>query len=330
MDFFDTERKMRLKLFVGLLITFCCFLAAIFYSACATTNTTNSPPQEYYSDLPDLTNWHKEPGIRVYNSGSSSTIILNNGQYRMFTFIPNIPGIGSYISADGLTFSQEAGLRVTNGEAGSLDESAVKHPDIVIEDDNYRLYYTGIDDQGINRALSAISTDGFTFTKEAGIRIDYEADYDQHADVPSVVKLNSNEYWAYYVYDWYGDNSIKGALSSDGLSFEVVEVTGFKLMSMDPEVLLDESDNMVMFFSDQRDYTETSTLEIYKATSIDGINWTVLGRAIQADTTFEGRTIGDPDIILLPDGSYRMYYYGQPDPADPGRSDILSATAESL
>lgn len=109
-----------------------------------------SPSSENHFSVPDLTNWHKESGIRVEGAVSTSTIRLANGSYRIFY---PMGGIKSAVSTDGLTFTEEAGERVSRGSGSDYDVIGAKDPDIVIEDDYWRMYY---------------------------------------------------------VYDWYGDNSIKG------------------------------------------------------------------------------------------------------------------------
>ena len=297
-------------------------LIPIALAGCAATTKDSSGD---HFDVPDLTNWSKESGIRKANGVSTCTIRLSSGQYRMF--YPGEGGIASSISSDGLAFTAEAGTRVDMGSGSDYDANGAKDPDIVVEDGYYRMYYTAVGSDDKHRVMSAISTDGMTFTKEAGARIDYSASYDQLADVQSAVKISDNNYKMYFVCDWYGGNSLKGATSTDGLSWEVVSLSGFSDNCMDPEVVLDGSGNLVMFFAAPRTTGGPEPMDIYKAASADGLSWTVVGRAIAPEKSEEGAVVGDPDIIQLPDGTYRMYYYGG-NPAV--GSDILSATAESL
>jgi predicted GH43/DUF377 family glycosyl hydrolase len=284
---------------------------------------TTAPSSQDHFSVPDLTNWHKESGIRVAGAVSTSTIRLADGSYRIFY---PLGGIKSSISADGLTFTEEAGERISKGSGSDYDAIGAKDPDIVVEDGYWRMYYTGVGQDDVHRCLSAVSTDGYTFTKEAGVRVDYSATYTQHADVPSVVKMSSNNYKMYYVYDWYGDNSIKGATSSDGLSWEVKTLSGFDKDCMDPEVVLADDGSLIMFFAAPHIKNGHEPLDIYKATSSDGLSWEVVGRALWPEKSEEGNLVGDPDVIKLLSGQYRIYYYGMIGDS----SNIFSATAEGL
>lgn len=296
-------------------------LFLILKSGCGTSPDSS----ENRFNVPALTNWHKESGVRIEGGVSTSTIRLSNGQYRIF--YPGGDGIKSLISSDGLAFTQEGGFRVPQGSGSDYDAGDAKDPDLIAEDGFYRMYYTAVGADSKHRVMSATSTDGYTFTKEAGVRIDYSASYDQLADVQSAVKVSSSEYWMYFVYDWYGDNSIKGARSSDGLSWEVASLTGFSKNCMDPEVMLDDDGTLVMFVACARTNNSPEPMDIYKATSSNGIDWTFVGQALTPEKTEEGSAVGDPDIIRLPDNTYRIYYYGTTGPQE---YKILSATAESL
>ncbi|MBU0672350.1 MAG: hypothetical protein KJ732_04900 [Candidatus Margulisbacteria bacterium] len=291
-------------------------------AGCSLTTTSSSD----IFDVPILTNWTKESGIRVVNNVSTCTIRLNDGRYRMY--YPGADGISSSISTDGLIFTAEAGTRVARGTGSDYDADMAKDPDIIDEGTFYRMYYTANAADGKHRVMSATSTDeGYTWIKDAGVRINYTASYDQLADVQAALKISSNNYLMVFVYDWNGPNSLKGAISTDGLSWEVKTLTGFTDNCMDPDLILDASNNIIMFFAAPRTTSGPEPMDIYKATSTDGLAWTVTGRAIQPETSEEGNIVGDPDVILLPDGSYRMYYYG----GNPRvQSDILSATATSL
>lgn len=275
--------------------------------------------------VPALGNWNKESGIRVEGAVSSCTIRLNDGRYRMF--YPSMGGIGSSISSDGITFTEEAGIRISKGSGTDYDVNGAKDPDIVSENAYYRMYYVGIGPDNKRRVMSATSNNGLDFTKETGIRIDYTASYDELADVPSVVKVSDDNYKMYYVYDHRGDNSLKGAISTDGLNWEVKTLTGFTKNCMDPEVIMDSDvTTIVMYFAAPRADNSHEPMDIYKATSTDGINWKVVGQAIKPEKSEEGQIVGDADIVKLPDNTYRMYYYGMIGED----SDILSATTKSL
>jgi hypothetical protein len=159
------------------------------------------------------------------------------------------------------------------------------------------------------------------------VRLAYSADYDELVDVPSVVKVSANNYKMYFVYDWYGDNSIKGATSTDGLNWTVQTVTGFTDDCMDPDVFLAGDGTLVMYFAAPYYASSRAPLNIFKAVSSDGVSWEVVGRALYPTKEVEGQMVGDPDVVALPDSRYRVYYYGY---SGSDTYNILSASAESF
>lgn len=107
------------------------------------------------------------------------------------------------------------------------------------------MYYSGSD--GTNsRILSAISSDGLTWTKESGIRIDGGGN-------PDVIELPDRTYRMYY-----------------------------------------ESSNQIL-----------------SATSTDGLTWIKeSGIRLTTGGTYDSGQVHDPNVIKLSDGTYRMYYDG--------------------
>ncbi|MDI6794892.1 MAG: hypothetical protein QME81_18835, partial [bacterium] len=139
---------------------------------------------------------------------------------------------------------------------------------------------------------------------------------------------SSGNYWMYFVYDWAGDNSIKGASSSDGLNWTIHELTGFPKGCMDPEVIVAPNGEMWLYLAAPICYPCAEPMYLYRAVSSNGINWTITDLVIKAETDNEGKVIGDPDIVEVADYSYRMYYYDYGKTS--GQTDtykILSATA---
>jgi hypothetical protein len=96
---------------------------------------------------------------------------------------------------------------------------------------------------------------------------------------------------------------------------------------MDPDAFLDGSGNIVLYFACPRYTQGMGNLEIYKATSSDGISFEVVGLALRPTKEVEGSSIGDPDVLQLSDGRYRVYYYGL---QGSETYNILSASAESF
>ena len=111
--------------------------------------------------------------------------------------------------------------------------------------------------------------------------------------------INSDgEYLMYYVYDWYGDNSVRAATSTDGLAWTRFRIIGFKDNSMYPDV---------------------------KYNWMTEATWSYRGIEIQPAEPWERTWVGDPDTVEIGNGSHRMYYYGM-DEND--NSDIVSAVSQ--
>lgn len=293
-----------------------CLILVLAISGCGTSlkqNVSTSPSET-------TTDWTKEDGKRLENVISSSTIKLQNATYRMYYTAES--GIKSATSPDGLNFTIEDDFRISPGEEGDPDSVSATNPEVVIlPDRTYRIYYTGYD--GTYRKIcSATSADGLLWAKE-GVRIDSEGAPDNNiADVPTVIRLDDGSYRMYYVYDWYGDNSIRGATSADGLVWTKFDVTGFSQDDMDPEVILLANGNLKLFYATPATQTSQEPMYIYSATSSDGIDWTKdEGARIIPTKAAEGDLVGDPDIVAINGTRYRMYYYGMIG----DHSDILSA-----
>lgn len=282
--------------------------------------------------------WIKEEGVRLENAISTSTVRLPDGNYRMYCTAMGT--IKSAISSDGLNFSVEEGDRIVPGNPGELDSTAVANPSVIqLSNGEYRMYYSGRDGsqfygadgkvRNVIRIFSAISSDGLNFTKE-GLVLDSTDDFDRGiADVPDVIELpavtqingQDAKYLMYYVYDWETDNSLHGAISPDGLSWTKVSLAGFSNDCMDPDVI--KTGTGYRLFFAKLSPVVMGKLCIYSATSTDGINFTIEeGITVRPTEPREGIGVGDPDLVLLPDGTYRMYYYGM---FEDETSQVLSA-----
>jgi len=263
--------------------------------------------------------WTKETGIRVSNGVSPSTIILSNGTYRMY--YTEGGEIVSATSTDGVVWEKETGVRISSG--GIYDSVMAVNPCVILlPDGRYRIYYDGYDGT-YRRILSATSTDGITFTKDEGVRIDTAADEIDNgiASVPEVIKLADGTYRMYYVYDWYGANSIRTATSTDSLTWTKEDPLNLEQNSVDPDVIILSDGTYRMFYT----YTpEGESPRIVSAISSDGINWTKeSGIRVAPGGTYDSAVVVDPDVVALANGSYRMYYAGSN--TTEGDFDILSA-----
>ncbi len=171
----------------------------------------------------DGLNWTPEPGTRLsegFNYAMPSVIELLDGRWRMYY---NSGGIQSAVSDDGLNFQTE-GLRLATNLVG---------PTVIrLDDGTYRMY---LQDCGEEVAFptppacqikSAISSDGFNWDMEPGIRLDGTKPpfYGAFISTPSIVKLSDGSFRLYFLagsekLDKEGMEGIYSTDSINGLSF---------------------------------------------------------------------------------------------------------------
>jgi hypothetical protein len=159
------------------------------------------------------------------NGGADPWVLrLDDGRYRLYYAVaidePNAWwGIVSWISDDGLLFTQESGYR--------LEGYTIFQPCIVRNPDgSYRMYWLD-QKQGwvngiANKAIkSALSTDGgWTFTEEAGERIRYSGTgYEANGIVSCRVLLPTAGGFRMYYHAISDHDRILSATSPDGLTF---------------------------------------------------------------------------------------------------------------
>jgi len=189
--------------------------------------TGNSGPWRILSAVSsDQLTWTKEAGIRVDVGGgacdsvqaySSEIFNLPNGTFRMYyTGYNGGFCILSAWSASGLTWIKEPGARVAAG--GPYDTNGPLSPHVVeLVNGSLRMYYTGSDGSTF-RILSAISTDGLAWSKEAGIRVDRGGAYDAaFVDSAETVLLPDGRVRMYYHGNDGSRSRILSAITSNGL-----------------------------------------------------------------------------------------------------------------
>jgi hypothetical protein len=237
----------------------------------------------------------------------TTTLVLNDGRYRMFLFAGQ--GYRSAISSDGLSFTMEAGNRLPNGNG----QSRV----LRLTDGRVRMFH--ISAGGI---ASSISTDeGLTFIAE-GQRISASTAGLSELSGPGIVRTNDGRWRMYFSeLDRPGAAvvplAMKSATSVDLLSWTMdpgvrigpgaPTLTG---SAAHPTAVAESGGSVTVYFFRNND------LNLYGATSADGLTFTseeiVLSRA------------ADPDVVTLSSGSKRMYYNWF-DPAT-GQYTVSSAT----
>lgn len=202
-----------------------CGLLRMYYSS------FSSAPAIYVSSATSSDSgltWTKE-GVRFQvsntNAGGTPTLVLlkigpmDADTFRMYYVNGDGTQIKSALTTDGLNFTQD-GVRLTTGAPGSFDQSGVSYPEVArLPDDRIRLYYDAYDGSH-DRIMSAVSTDGLTFVKDTGIRIDIgpSGAPDQNQALSPSVRLLLDSTWEMN----YGGNDGTGArllraTSPDGL-----------------------------------------------------------------------------------------------------------------
>ncbi len=256
--------------------------------------------------------WTLDEGIRIQPSdvgveaglpvADISVVILPDDTYRAYYIAQNV-GILSSTSTDGLNFTLESGVRLSDGHG---------QPRVVkLSDGRYRLFFTGMVDReaGIG---SAISSDGLNFTEESGIRIKASDFGEDSLSGGSLVTLDDNTYRMYFSRLPMPDEPITpfqtySAVSSDMLNWtpetgvRVGEGSNIDKSAEHPFVIKKTDGTFRMFF-----YVNDPTAS-WTATSTDGLTW-----ENAEETGITGVTSmaegNDPDIVVLPDGRWRMYY----------------------
>jgi predicted GH43/DUF377 family glycosyl hydrolase len=131
------------------------------------------------TNQPDNTSW-SSPATQVLSPSGSGfdasgvshpSVIKDGGTFVMYytgTDSGGATSIGRATSATaGGSFAAGASAVVSAGAAGSFDANGVKNPVAVkVAAGDYRMVYTGVDADGIERAGLATSTNGSTWTKQ--------------------------------------------------------------------------------------------------------------------------------------------------------------------
>jgi len=260
--------------------------------------------------------WIKENGIRVRDGSSPCIVMLPNGAYRMY--YTGTDGILSAFSSDGLTWTKESGVRISPEGEGSNQEKILSCAVIEIPS-GYRMIYEGV--QGtppndVHRFFSATSTDGLNWVKEDGVRLESlgTADYGQ-VSTPDIIALPNGSLRMYYVGDFYHKgaegNSIRSAISHDfGWTWTREGGRALGENTMDPDIVKIGNEYR-MFYVTSPLGQKSGNLTIRSAFSSDGLNWKKeIGSRVRPGEPYDTENCRHPDVVRLPDGSYRMYYSG--------------------
>ncbi len=220
------------------------FVLMLGLVACQEQNLAASPEVqkrllEERGTLPAITaiqKWKQIETISRPEHSMPSLVPLIQGDYRIFWNTPSLDGIGSATTTNGLIVNTDEGARLTHAATGQLD-CVVSNPWVIQIAQGYRMYYQAqadlcdgrarqsSDPRPAYRIMSAFSTDGKTFFREPGIRVDIgTATGLSSAGRGSVIQLDDGSYRMYFEASLIGSEDtdrILSASSTDGLNWQV-------------------------------------------------------------------------------------------------------------
>ena len=213
-----------------------------------------------------------------------------------------------------------------------LDSEKILTPNVVrLPEAGFRMYYTGLGParmvkESVGYILSAFSTDGITWQKDPGVRIDvHEPDATLRVLCPDVIPLPDGRWRMYYeARTTDRPTVILSAVSEDGLKWQSESgnrVSNPKWSYGAPRCLYLDSPatppkpRYRLYFHHYSYPLRTGLNEqnhIISAISNDGINFEIEPgvRIAQENAERESLSVYAPEVIRLANGKYRMYYAG--------------------
>lgn len=267
-----------------------------------TPSSTATTPEQIGSRL---VKWTKEDGVRI--GGISSSTLIKNGEYWMYY---TGKGIELARSSDGLNFAYQRGLIDVEDLDYAVD--MVTNPAVFeTSDGKYRMLFEGSamrEDRNDRKLYSAVSSDGLTWTVEAGVRFQDAGDGkpgELFTSVPDVIRLNDNgKLRMYYT---RGATSATALSGDEGLTWaKEADLDLTRKVAIDPDIVLLDDGTYKLFFTTFEDEFGIGEQWVVGATSSDGIKF-VLDEEKLIEPGTPGGLITDPDVIRTAEG-YRMYY----------------------
>lgn len=202
---------------------------------------------------------------------------LPDGGYRMF-FSTSIDspqnGIGSAFSTDGLTFTEEQGLRISIEQAGVDPRPALSVGEIVpTADGRYRMYFSSMafeerdPEQDVEVIKSAVSSDLLTWEVEPGNRIGGDAPLSGSGEHPAAITNPDGSVTLFYgrpSNEW----GLYASTSLDGLNFTKEEFLMPRVL--DSSFVLQPDGTIIGFVGRRNMETDTSFIDRIQLTPHTG------------------------------------------------------------
>jgi len=237
-----------------------------------------------------------------------------------------------------LRWVKQGEARIGPGE--TYDRAGAYSPAVIaLPEGTYRMYYSGFD--GTNsRILSAISSDGRAWTREPGVRVDIWGQYTAVYS-PEVIQLANGTYRMYF--SAHSSDplyaNIHSATSTDGLHWQVmdgicIEHGGiFDAVLAQSPSMVHNADGSLFVYPDGRYRMyyagfDGSHFRILAASSQDGLTWRKEGVKLDIGGPYSAAQVTDPEIVQLPDGSFRMFYSGSNAEAGPASNVGLGSLSQ--
>ena len=293
---------------------FVIFICILSNSCCGCIDDQNNTNNQQIAG--PLMSWTKESGVRIDDGVSSATLLIDD----MYVMYYTGEGIQIAKSSDGLMF-EKVGIAIHNGEPGSMEEMVSNSAIIELNNGSYRMIYEGRDGNYDRRLFSAFSDDGYTWSKEEGIRFQDYGDGkpdELFTSVPETIRLDNGDLRMYYT---RGVSSAIAISHDEGITWEKEGNLDLDRIVIDPDILRLDDGSYKLFFTTFDDEFGVGAQYVMSASSTDGITFTI-DSGKRLESVFVNNLLLDPDIIRLPDGSYRMYFSEM---QDDGSIRILSA-----
>jgi len=282
--------------------------ASLLILAASAAAPAQGPPagpfthQVLSASSPDGLTWTHDGVVLLEHASVPCAIVMPDGNLRIYyvdaSQIPETANCAE--STDGGATFQALGLHI----AGLTSEKAVDPSIVRLKNGRYRLYYYGATGDpgadGTHYVRSAISGDGVAFVEE-GPALAYDGLVD-----PDVFKAGDR--WLMFVFS-LTDHTTVVAESRKGRKFRKVRPLGLDGYGTTAPVRLDDGSFRLYAFDQRNQRTIVSFV------STDGLAWTPEpGVRLEAPA---GKEITDPQVVRLPDGSWKMVFKVSDPPAPP-------------